>query len=191
MLDLTMQAIQASLDGLAARQRVIADNLANSETPGYTAQTVSFENSLSSAIGSGDPTQTSITPGVTNDVRDGLGNNVSVDGETLNTVRPMSQPAFQERFIVAQEIPNSPGSPVGVGGGVEASAVEFGDSTGIVTYDPNNPLADQNGLVRRPDVNLGDQMTSLILAQRAYQLNLAVVDRAKESYQQALQINGR
>jgi flagellar basal-body rod protein FlgC len=109
----------------------------------------------------------------------------------INTVRPMSQPAFQERFIVAQEIPNSPGSPVGVGGGVEASAVEFGDTTGIVTYDPSNPLADQNGLVRRPDVNLGDQMTSLILAQRAYQLNLAVVDRAKESYQQALQINGR
>ena len=86
MLDLTMQAIQASLDGLAARQRVIADNLANSETPGYTAQTVSFEDSLASAIGNGDPTQTSITPGVTNDVRDGLGNNVSVDGETLSLI---------------------------------------------------------------------------------------------------------
>ena len=109
----------------------------------------------------------------------------------INTVRPMNQPAFQERFIVAQEIPNSPGNPVGVGGGVEAAKVEFGDATGIVTYDPTNPLADKNGLVRRPDVNLGDQMTSLILAQRAYQLNLAVVDRAKESYQQALQINGR
>lgn len=109
----------------------------------------------------------------------------------INTVRPMSEDAFQERFIVAQEIPNSPGNPVGVGGGVEASAVEFGDKVGIVTYDPNNPLADENGLVRRPNVNLGDQMTSLILAQRAYQLNLAVVDRAKESYQQALQINGR
>ena len=81
-----MQAIQASLDGLAARQRVIADNLANSETPGYTAQTVSFEDSLSAAIGNGDPTQTSITPGVTNDVRDGLGNNVSVDGETLSMI---------------------------------------------------------------------------------------------------------
>jgi flagellar basal-body rod protein FlgB len=86
VLDLTMQAIQASLDGLAARQRVTADNLANSETPGYTAQTVSFEDSLSAAIGNGDPTQTSITPGVTNDVRDGLGNNVSVDGETLSLI---------------------------------------------------------------------------------------------------------
>ena len=109
----------------------------------------------------------------------------------INTVRPMSQPAFQERFIVAQEIPSAPGEPVGVGGGVAPVAVEFGDATGMVTYDPTNPLADKNGLVRRPDVNLANQMTNLIIAQRAYQLNLAVVDRARESYQQALDINGR
>jgi len=51
--------------------------------------------------------------------------------------------------------------------------------------------APKNGLVRRPNMDLGDQMTNLILAQRAYQLNLAVVDRARESYQQALNINGR
>ena len=109
----------------------------------------------------------------------------------INTVKPMSQNAFQERFVVAQELPTRPGDPVGLGGGVEASRVELGNATGIVTYDPTNPLADKNGLVRRPDINLGDQMTSLILAQRAYQLNLAVVDRARESYQQAIQINGR
>ena len=109
----------------------------------------------------------------------------------INTVKPMSQPAYQERFIIAQELPGHAGDPVGVGGGVEASSVELGDPVGIVTYDPNNPLADKNGLVRRPDVNLGDQMTNLILAQRAYQLNLAVVDRAKDSYQQAININGR
>jgi flagellar basal-body rod protein FlgC len=109
----------------------------------------------------------------------------------INTVRSMDQPAFQERFLVAQEIPSSPGSPVGIGGGVAPTEVEFGNAVGIVTYDPGNPLADANGLVRRPDVNLGDQMTNLILAQRAYQLNLAVVDRAKDSYQQAININGR
>ena len=50
VLDLTMQAIQTSLDGLAARQRIDATNLANSETPGYTAQTVNFEDSLSAAL---------------------------------------------------------------------------------------------------------------------------------------------
>jgi flagellar basal-body rod protein FlgC len=69
--------------------------------------------------------------------------------------------------------------------------VQFGNPKGRVVYDPNNPLADKQGLVRRPDMDLGDQMTNLILAQRAYQLNLAVIDRAHESYQQALNITGR
>ena len=48
MIDPTMQAIQTSLDGLAARQRIIAQNLANSETPGYISQNVDFEDSLRS-----------------------------------------------------------------------------------------------------------------------------------------------
>ena len=109
----------------------------------------------------------------------------------INTVKPMSQAAYQEKFIVAQEIPSSPGQPVGVGGGVEPVAVQYGDATGMVTYDPTNPLADKNGLVRRPSENLGDQMTNLIIAQRGYQLNLAVIERARASYQQALDINGR
>ena len=83
MLDLTMQAIQTSLDGLAARQRISAQNLANSETPGYTAQTVSFEDSLSSAISSGDPSQAQITTGVSTASPNINGNNVSVDNETI------------------------------------------------------------------------------------------------------------
>jgi flagellar basal-body rod protein FlgC len=109
----------------------------------------------------------------------------------INTVTRTSEPAYQERFIFAQEIPGSPNNPVGVGGGVAPTRVELGDPNGVVYYDPQHPLADSQGLVRRPDVNLSDQMTNLILAQRAYQLNLAVVDRAKDAYQQALQINGR
>jgi len=109
----------------------------------------------------------------------------------INTLKTMSEAAYQEKFIVAQEIPSAPGQPVGVGGGVAPVAVQYGDATGMVTYDPTNPLADKNGLVRRPSENLGDQMTNLIIAQRGYQLNLAVIERAKSSYQQALDINGR
>ncbi len=81
-----MQAIQSSLDGLAARQRIIAQNLANAETPGYTAQTTNFEDSLSAAIGSGDIGQAEITTGVTSDPANINGNNVSVDNETLSLI---------------------------------------------------------------------------------------------------------
>src|SRR5690242_15698310 len=90
----------------------------------------------------------------------------------VNTIRPFDQPAFQARFIEAQEIPSNPGDPVGVGGGVEAAAVRFGDPNGILHSDPGNPLANAQGIVRSPDIDVAQQMTDLIIAQRAYQLNL-------------------
>jgi flagellar basal-body rod protein FlgB len=86
MLDLTMQAIQASLDGLAARQRITAQNLANSETPGYIAQTANFEDSLSNALSTGNMSLAQITTGTTSDPVNINGNNVSVDNETLSMV---------------------------------------------------------------------------------------------------------
>jgi flagellar basal-body rod protein FlgC len=109
----------------------------------------------------------------------------------VNTIRPFDEPAFQERFVIAQSIPSRPGVPVGVGGGVAPVAVEFGSEEGILAFDPDHPYADARGVVRRPNINLADQMTNLIMAQRAYQLNLAVVDRARDSYLQAIGINGR
>ena len=42
--------------------------------------------------------------------------------------------------------------------------------------------------MRYPDIDMSSQMTQLIMAQRGYQANAAVVDRAKETYTAALQI---
>ena len=83
MIDPTMQAIQTSLDGLAARQRIIAQNLANSETPGYLAQNVNFEDSLSAAMAAGNPSQAAITTSTSTDPTNQNGNNVNVDTETV------------------------------------------------------------------------------------------------------------
>ena len=39
-----------------------------------------------------------------------------------------------------------------------------------------------------PDIDLGEQMSELIMAQRGFEANSNVVDRAKTMYQSALQI---
>jgi len=84
MIDSTGSAIYAALNGLAARQRVIANNVANIETPGYIAGRVSFEDSLRSAIAGGDPGATSVaTLGSTDPVNQN-GNNVSLDNEVVS-----------------------------------------------------------------------------------------------------------
>ena len=86
MFDLTIQAIQTSLDGLAARQRIIAQNVANAETPGYLSQNVSFEDSLRAAVAGGDPSQSDITTTSSSAPTLPNGNNVNVDEETVALV---------------------------------------------------------------------------------------------------------
>jgi flagellar basal-body rod protein FlgB len=49
----TISALSSALDGLAQRQRAIADNIANVNTPNYHAKRVQFEEALADAVASG------------------------------------------------------------------------------------------------------------------------------------------
>ena len=86
-------------------------------------------------------------------------------------------------MIVAQAVDYGTGE-----GGVRAARAEFGDPEGRLVHAPDHPLADAEGYVKYPDIDLGDQMSQMIMAQRGYQANLAVVERATAAYQAALQL---
>jgi flagellar basal-body rod protein FlgC len=112
---------------------------------------------------------------------------VSDNMANINTVNPYDQKPFQERLIVAQSVDYGSGE-----GGVRVARAEFGgDPNGRVVYEPDHPMANEEGYVRYPDVDLGDQMVQLLMAQRGYQANLAVVERATTAYQAALQLGRR
>ncbi|WP_454050979.1 flagellar basal body rod protein FlgC [Cellulomonas sp. Marseille-Q8402] len=99
-----------------------------------------------------------------------------------NTVTGTDEEAYRAKYVVATEIGSENG------GGVQVSGIALGSAEGRLVYEPTNPLADEDGYVRYPDVDMASQMTQLIIAQRGYQANAAVVDRAKASYEAALQI---
>jgi flagellar basal-body rod protein FlgB len=86
--DVTSVALHSALRGLAARQRAIADNVANIETPGFLAGKVEFEDALRSAVASGDTAGASGAPAVVRSMRPTRedGNNVNLDEETLSNV---------------------------------------------------------------------------------------------------------
>ncbi|MFZ4583718.1 MAG: flagellar basal body rod protein FlgC [Acidimicrobiia bacterium] len=106
----------------------------------------------------------------------------------INTIRPTSGAAYQPRSVIAQAVPGDSGLDNGPGGGVAVGGVVFGDPAGQLVYMPDHPFADEQGMVRAPDIDLGDQMVQMIMAQRSFQSNVAVIQRAKEMYQQAMQI---
>lgn len=105
---------------------------------------------------------------------------VSDNLANANTATATDGEAFRARYVLAQAGAENTG--------VYVAGAEFGDAEGRIVHEPDHPLADEEGNVRYPDIDMSEQMGSLIMAQRGYQVNAAVVDRAKETYQAALQI---
>ena len=109
---------------------------------------------------------------------------VSDNIANMNDAVATNADAFQARYIVARAADYGSGTEgVQVGG-----AVLSGKTDGRIVNEPTNPLADEDGNVKYPDIDLGDQMVQLLMAQRGYQANLAVVERATNAYQAALQL---
>jgi flagellar basal-body rod protein FlgB len=93
--DVAAVTLQAAIAGLAQRQQVTANNIANIETPGFTASSVSFESSLATAISAGDPSQFSISTDPTTAAAGPNGNNVSLDQEFVTA----TQTSLQEKLL--------------------------------------------------------------------------------------------
>ena len=55
-------------------------------------------------------------------------------------------------------------------------------------FDPNHPDADENGMVKYPDVDLVREMTQLVSANRLYEANLSSVQAEKEIIRKSLEI---
>lgn len=107
---------------------------------------------------------------------DALSDNIA----NINTAVTPAAPAFQERYVAVQTSADSPG--------VYVAGTELGSPEGRLVNQPDHPLADADGYVRYPDIDLGDQMSQLIMAQRGYQASAGIVDRVRGAYEAALQI---
>ena len=106
---------------------------------------------------------------------DTISNNVA----NVNTVRPAGEEPYRAQQVVARA---NGGAGVSVAGIVEDGGVPE------VAYDPDNPLADAEGYVTRPKVDLGQEMTNMLMATRLYQANISVMQQARDAYTTALQI---
>ncbi|WP_436526016.1 flagellar basal body rod protein FlgC [Actinoplanes sp. HUAS TT8] len=105
---------------------------------------------------------------------------VSDNIANMNDTSRTSENAFQARYVQARAAQD--------GNGAEVAGVQLGSAQGILAYEPDNPLADAQGYVRRPDIDMGSQMAQMMMAQRSYQANLSVVDRARDAYAAAINL---
>ncbi|MEO8694895.1 MAG: flagellar basal body rod protein FlgC [Acidimicrobiales bacterium] len=114
---------------------------------------------------------------------DAISDNVA----NVNTIRSTSEEPFRARMLIVNEVGREQGQP----GGVRTVRIAERGGEPELLYDPSHPLADENGNVRRPNVEMSVEMTNLLIANRTYQSNLRVIEIARSTYQSALRIGSR
>lgn len=82
--DVSIDALQSALRGLTARENAISNNIANVNTPYYTARRVEFEGQLQQALSEGaNPLAARPSASFTSDAAGLNGNNVDLNAETV------------------------------------------------------------------------------------------------------------
>ncbi|WP_028455719.1 flagellar basal body rod protein FlgC [Chitinilyticum litopenaei] len=84
---------------------------------------------------------------------------------------------YRAKQVVFQAAPVGAAGKSGVG--VKVAGVIEDQAPPKLSYEPHNPLADANGYVARPNVDVVEEMTNMISASRSYQINVDVMNTAK------------
>ncbi|MGW9403963.1 flagellar basal body rod protein FlgB [Arthrobacter sp. NPDC055585] len=92
-------ALQSALNGLALRQRTIANNIANVNTPGYQAQRVSFEDALAKSVKAGNKSFTDASTARSLEPTRLDGSNVNLDTETLSNIDTVLRFQFASQAV--------------------------------------------------------------------------------------------
>lgn len=97
-------------------------------------------------------------------------NLANADSATSSTGQP-----YRAKQVVFSATP----LPSGGGAGVRVKSVLEDSSPGRQVFDPKNSLADAQGYVTMPNVNVVDEMVNMISASRSYQTNVDMMNTAK------------
>jgi flagellar basal-body rod protein FlgC len=82
--------------------------------------------------------------------------------------------AYRAKQVVFEAVPLESG-----GTAVKVQQVVEDPSPLKQVYDPKHPLADENGYVAMPNVNVVDEMVNMLSASRSYQTNVETMNAAK------------
>jgi flagellar basal-body rod protein FlgC len=106
-------------------------------------------------------------------------NLANADSATTSTGQP-----YRAKQVVFTAQPVTPDQSVGV----RVSSIVEDQTPGRRVHDPRHPLADKDGYVSMPNVNVIEEMVNMISASRSYQTNAELMNTAKTLLLKTLQI---
>jgi flagellar basal-body rod protein FlgC len=106
-------------------------------------------------------------------------NLANADSATTSTGQP-----YRAKQVVFTAQPVTHDNSVGV----RVSSIVEDQTPGRRVHDPRHPLADKDGYVSMPNVNVIEEMVNMISASRSYQTNAELMNTAKTLLLKTLQI---
>ena len=101
-------------------------------------------------------------------------------GQTYRARHPVFAPLYQEQLGAGA------GSEGDAQAGVQVLGIVESDAPLQPRYEPHHPLADEQGYVYYPNVNVVEEMADMISASRSFQINVQIVEAAKTLAQRVL-----
>ena len=106
-------------------------------------------------------------------------------GETYRGRHPVFA-AIQGNAMDQAFSPESMGGDKSASAGVSVLGIVESDAPLQRRYEPQHPKADEEGYVFYPNVNVVEEMTNMISASRSFQMNVEIMNSAKQMTQRAL-----
>ena len=87
---------------------------------------------------------------------------------------------YKAKQVLFMSIPSAAGAdPNNASSGVKVSGVVEDQSPMKLIYEPSHPMANEEGFVTMPNVNVVEEMVDMISASRSYQNNVDMMNTAK------------
>ncbi|WP_218355182.1 flagellar basal body rod protein FlgC [Alteromonas lipotrueiana] len=105
-----------------------------------------------------------------------------------NTVSSSENDTYRARYPVFSAALQHATQEQSKGVGVEVKGVVESNTPLNVEYAPNNPMADADGYIYKPNVNVVEEMANMLSASKSYETNVQVADTTKKLFRRVLQL---
>ncbi len=116
-------------------------------------------------------------------------NTVASNMANAESVSTTEAGAYRARNPVFSAIMNEMSSMQNNGlASVQVTDVVESEAPVVARYEPNHPLANDDGYIFQSNVNIAEEMANMISASRSYQTNVEVMSTAKQLISATLQL---
>jgi flagellar basal-body rod protein FlgC len=123
-------------------------------------------------------------------------NAISSNIANINTTRTPEGGAYRRKDVVFEAMPDTKnfGEILGASDArqdlrrVQVTDVISDTRSPLMKYEPDHPDANEEGYVAYPNINMMEEMTNMIQAQRAYEANVSAFQSQKSLMNSALEI---